>query len=239
MFRDGPPEKRRMCRPRDKVVFRDKLIELSRSQAVVTPKVEDHKVEDLKLAVVQINGAGRRIVWHGLQQQDALGHFNPARSPSLAEGDKDFHYVFDIGLLAQANVLCGKQRFKTDGSSALRHDVFLLDLSDLPRLSTNRHATEGLRRRSTILSSNSACESRAAQQHVTSMAAHSADLVDKKLPTRENRIQCCRAYLRIGVRWKAPMTRRHETGTREATHVLASIAKWIRLPMERMRMGRS
>src|ERR1700677_4831505 len=31
MFRHGPPEKRRVCRPRDKVVFRDKLIELGRS----------------------------------------------------------------------------------------------------------------------------------------------------------------------------------------------------------------
>src|SRR5258707_1905434 len=29
-FPDGPPEKRRMCRPRDEVVLRDKVIELCR-----------------------------------------------------------------------------------------------------------------------------------------------------------------------------------------------------------------
>src|SRR5208337_3415704 len=52
-FPNGPPEKRRICRPRDEVVLRDKVIELCRGEAVVTSFVEDHKVEDLQLAVVQ------------------------------------------------------------------------------------------------------------------------------------------------------------------------------------------
>ena len=125
-FSNGLAEKRRVSRPRDKVVLRDKLIEFGRGQAVVPPFVEDDEVEDLQLAVVQVNRTGRGIVGHGLQQQNAFRHFKPARSHPLAEGDKDFHHVFDIGLLAQPNFLCCKQRFKTHCSSALRHHVFLL-----------------------------------------------------------------------------------------------------------------
>src|SRR6266852_5465911 len=45
-FPKSPPEKRRMCCPRDEVVLRDKLIELFYGKAVVTSFVEDHKVED-------------------------------------------------------------------------------------------------------------------------------------------------------------------------------------------------
>src|SRR5580704_12207263 len=51
-FPNGPPDKRRMCRPRDEVVLRDKFVELCCSEAVVASFVEDHKVEDLQLAVV-------------------------------------------------------------------------------------------------------------------------------------------------------------------------------------------
>ena len=115
-----------MSRPRDQVVLGDKLIEFDGGQAVVPPFVEDDEVENLQLAIVQVDCTGRGIVWHSLQQQNSPRHLNPARRQPLPEGEKDFHHVFDMGCLAQPNFLCCKQRFKTHCSSALRHHVFLL-----------------------------------------------------------------------------------------------------------------
>ena len=52
-----------MSRPRDKVVLGDKRIEFGGGQAVVPPFVEDDEVENLQLAIVQVDCTGRGIVW--------------------------------------------------------------------------------------------------------------------------------------------------------------------------------
>jgi hypothetical protein len=111
-------EKFRVRCPPHKVVFGHELIELGSGEHVISAFDEVDKEEDAPFPVVQVHRAGGRLVWHGLQQQNASWHFDPSCSHSLANVEEDFDDVLDACVFAQANVVTCKQRLKSYRTSA-------------------------------------------------------------------------------------------------------------------------
>jgi hypothetical protein len=116
------------------------LIEFGSRQCIVATIKEGHKIEDVALAVVQINRTGSGLIWDALQEQNASRHLDPARGQGLADIEKRLHDVLDTGLWTQANVGGCKQRFKPYCSSALKHVRLLSILSEFTAQCTQIHA---------------------------------------------------------------------------------------------------
>ena len=90
MFRDGPAEKRRMCRPRDKVVFRNKLVELPGREphilAFGVDITEQVRAEDKIRALIHQSNSILESVGDGIYGLDLAGRVtvvNPAAAQML------------------------------------------------------------------------------------------------------------------------------------------------------------
>jgi hypothetical protein len=117
------------------------LIEFGGCQSIVPTLKERHEIEDVPLAVVQINRTGSGLIWDTLQEQDASRHFDPSRGHGFANVEKRLHDVLDTGLWTQANVGACKQRLKPYCSSALKHVRLLSVLSEFATECPQIHAT--------------------------------------------------------------------------------------------------
>ena len=89
----------------DQVVFRDKLVEFRSGQSVVPPVNEIDKEEDVTLSVIEVDSAGSSLVRHGLQEQNASWHFDPACGYGLAYIQENLDDVLDARILAQADIV--------------------------------------------------------------------------------------------------------------------------------------
>jgi hypothetical protein len=117
------------------------LIEFGGCQSIVPTLKERNEIEDVPLAVVQINRTGSGLIWDTLQEQNASRHFDPSRSHGFPNVEKHLHGVFDTGLWTQANVGACKQRLKPYCSSALKHVRLLSVPSEFATECTHLHAT--------------------------------------------------------------------------------------------------
>ena len=102
----------------DQLVLRQELVEFFYCE-IVLRSIEPHHIEDLFLAVIEVNGSGVWLPGNHLQQQDSLGHLDPSRRHALT----DFEEFADDSVCERFAVADGKlaerkQTSEVDCSSA-------------------------------------------------------------------------------------------------------------------------
>src|SRR5205814_6568894 len=96
----------------EQVVLGQKLLEFSCGQRIFTALLEYREIELMLLPVIQIDRSRFRNPGDVLKEQHAVRHLNPACGDTLADCQKYFQHVRNIGVLGQAKFFDFEQWFE-------------------------------------------------------------------------------------------------------------------------------